>query len=150
VVLPPGTPNYLTPDGMEGLRAEMQRLVEQERPALQGSGAHESVGELRRVEQRIREIDAILSTAQVVPTPPQPWDQVGFGAFVTVRMGDGEEGTYRIVGVHEVDLDRDWVSWLTPVAKALMNARVRERVVLQLPGGETEMEVLTVAYLDAP
>lgn len=134
-VLPAGAPNYLTPDGAARLREELERLVSEER-----------TGEVRRVEQRSHEISEILGSAQVASVPARPWDQVSFGAMVTVRKLDGEETAYRIVGVDEVDLDRGWVSWLTPVARALMNARIGQRVPLQLPGGRTELEILNIAY----
>lgn len=145
-VLPDGTPNYLTSDGAERLRRELERLISEVRPALHQSGAETQSGELRRVDQRIREVSEILSSPKVVPPPERPWEEVGFGAIVTVRKRDGEEVTYRIVGLAEVDLDRGWVSWLTPVARALMNARIGERVSLQLPGGPTELEILDISY----
>jgi transcription elongation factor GreB len=145
-LLPPGTPNYLTEDGAVRLRAELDRLINEEQPALQRSGGEKPGTELRRVDQRIREISEILGSAQVVPAPPAPWHQVGFGAIVTVRKPDGEEITYRLVGVDEVDLDRAWVSWLTPVARALMNARLGDHVPVQLPRGRTEFEVLKIEY----
>lgn len=148
-VLPEGTPNYLTPDGAEQLRRELERLASEVRPALQQSGDETQSSDLRRVDQRVREVSEILSSGTVVTPPERPWEQVAFGAIVTVRKRDGEEVTYRIVGLAEVNLDRGWVSWLTPVAKALMNARIGERVFLQLPGGQTELEVLDISYHEA-
>jgi transcription elongation factor GreB len=148
-VLPAGTPNYLTPDGAERLRKELERLMIEERPGLQQAGEDEANRELRRIDQRIHEVSEALNSAEVVPVPPRPWDQVNFGAIVTVRKADKEEVTYRLVGVGEVDLDRGWVSWLTPVARALMNARRGERVPVELPGGRTEFEILNIAYSDA-
>jgi transcription elongation factor GreB len=147
-VLPAGTPNYLSPDGAERLREELERLTIEERPGLQRAGEDEANRELRRIDQRIHEVSEALSSAEVVTVPPRPWDQVKFGAIVTVRKADKEEVTYRIVGVNEVDLDLGWVSWLTPVAKALMNARLGERVAAELPGGRTEFEILKIAYPD--
>ncbi|HET6408410.1 MAG TPA: GreA/GreB family elongation factor [Chthoniobacteraceae bacterium] len=145
-VLPAGAPNYLTPDGAERLRKELERLTVEERPPLQLSEKGEASSELRRIDQRIREISETLQSAEVVSPPRRPWDQVTFGAIVTARKAREGEVTYRIVGVDEVDLDRGWVSWLTPVARALMNARLGERVPLELPGGHTELEILNIAY----
>ena len=71
---------------------------------------------------------------------------VRFGATVAVRERSGEETAYRIVGLDETDLDQNWVSWISPVAKALLNARVGQRVPLKLPGGEEELEILKVTY----
>jgi transcription elongation factor GreB len=146
MLLPPGTPNYLTEDGAHRLRAERDRLLNEEQPALLQAGEEKSRSELRRVDHRIREISESLRSAQVVPAPPSPWEQVAFGAVVTVRKPDHMQVTYRIVGVDEVDLDRAWVSWLTPVARALMNARLGERVPVELPGGRTEFEILKITY----
>jgi transcription elongation factor GreB len=145
-VLPSGTPNYLTPDGAETLQKELDRLITEERPALQLSSEDEASAQLRRIDQRIREISETLASAKVLPPPPRPWNEVAFGAMVTARRPDRDEVTYRIVGVAEVDLDRGWISWLTPVARGLLNARVGDRVHLQLPGGSTELEILTVFY----
>ncbi len=78
--------------------------------------------------------------------PPGVRDQrVRFGATVTVREPDGGESSYRIVGVDETDLDRGWVSWLSPIAKALLNAEPGQRVRLKLPGGDVELEVTGVS-----
>jgi transcription elongation factor GreB len=74
---------------------------------------------------------------------------VRFGATVLVRRSDGEEDNYRIVGVDEIDLDRGWVSWLSPIAKALMNARVGEQVRFKFPSGEEQLEIVRVEYESA-
>ncbi|MCX7825223.1 MAG: GreA/GreB family elongation factor [Verrucomicrobiae bacterium] len=82
----------------------------------------------------------------VVAQPPAERDRVQFGATVTVRDRSGQETRYRIVGVDETDIDRGWVSWLSPVAKALLNARLGERVRFKFPSGEEELEVVGIAY----
>ena len=80
-------------------------------------------------------------------TPPNgPADVVRFGATVTVRESDGNEASYRIVGVDEVDLDRGWVSWVSPIAKALLNSKQGERIRFKFPSGEETLEVLDVRY----
>ena len=76
---------------------------------------------------------------------PTPLFAGAFLRVVTVREA-GTEARYRIVGVDEVDFDRGWVSWLSPIAKALLNKRIGERVRLRTPGGEKELEILTVAW----
>ena len=78
----------------------------------------------------------------MIPPPEGKTDIVRFGATVTVREKSGEESTYRIVGVDETDMDQGWVSWLSPVARALMNKKVGERVHFKIPAGETELEIL--------
>jgi transcription elongation factor GreB len=71
---------------------------------------------------------------------------IRFGATVVVREESGGESTYRIVGVDETDFDRGWVSWLSPIAKALMNARLGERVRFKFPSGEEELEIIDISY----
>ena len=114
-ILPAGTPNYLTPDGTDRLRRELDRLITEDRPALQRAGAEENNGPLRRIDHRIREISEVLGSAQIIPPPSRPWNRAAFGAIVTARKSNQEEVTYRIVGINEVDLDRGWVSCLSPV-----------------------------------
>ena len=146
-LLPPGAKNYLTPGGARRLRQELERLVSVERPQLAAAAADEDAKrQLHALDQRIHHLQQTLHTA-VVTGPPAEADGVArFGATVAVRDRSGAESTYRIVGVDESDLDRNWVSWLSPIAKALLNARVGQRVRLKLPGGEEELEILRVSY----
>lgn len=127
--LPPGAKNYVTADGAERMREELARLLE--KPTDFGA-------------RRIAELREILASAEIVPAETEPADRVRFGATVTVRDASGETARYRIVGVDEVDLDRGWVSWVSPLARALMNARVGQRVRLAVPAGERVLEVLRV------
>ena len=145
--LPPGTKNYLTPDGARRLREELDRLMQVERPqataAAEGSDAR---GSLPSLDQRILHLQESLHTAVVVPPPAPPHEQVRFGATVTVRERGGEESRYRLVGVDETDIDRGWVSWLSPIARALLNARLGQRVRFKSPAGERELEITGIAY----
>ena len=143
-VLPPGVKNYITPGGAEQLRQEMERLTNQ-RSQLSAK-PETNRGELQIVAQRISAIDQSLQSVVVVPAPSAADQQVRFGATVTIRDCAGVESRYRIVGVDEVDLDRDWISWRSPVATALLNKKVGERVRVRLPGREEEFEILGVAY----
>jgi len=144
--LPPGARNYLTPGGAQRLREELDRLLNAERPRLAASTLDEDRRQLQSTDERIERLQQSLHTAVVVQPPTAPDDQVRFGATVTIRNLRGEETHYRIVGVDETDTDRDWVSWLSPVAKALLNARVGQLVRIKLPGGEEQLEVAGVAY----
>lgn len=143
-VLPPGVKNLLTPSGALQLRQELERLT------AEGTALRDENDDAKRRQQamaaRVLQIQRTLETAVITAPPIDGSDLVQFGATVTVRECTGEETAYRIVGVDETDLDRNWVSWLSPIAKALLNRRVGERVKLQLPGGEEELEVLGVAY----
>ena len=136
--LPPGAKNYVTADGAERFRAELARLIEQRAAA----GKVEDVSRTR--EQRIAELQEILATAEVVGTDATAADQVRFGMTVTVREADGEKTRYRIVGVEEADFERGAVSWLSPIARALMNARPGQRVTFQSPAGERKLEVVAI------
>ncbi|HEU0008348.1 MAG TPA: GreA/GreB family elongation factor [Verrucomicrobiae bacterium] len=148
--LPPGAKNYMTPDGAARLRAELELLLQKERPrAVPDSETVANPDARRRLQApdvRIVELQRTLHTAVVVPVPSAPHEQVRFGATVLVRERNGEETRYRIVGVDETDIDRDWVSWLSPIAKALLNARLGQRVRFQFPSGEAELEIVDIRY----
>ncbi len=144
-ILPPGAKNYLTQRGAEQLREELRRRLEIERPSLTRSPQQDQAG-LHSLNQRIAQLEQSLGAAVIVPAPPPPWDQVRFGATVSVRNRDAIETTYRIVGIDETDADRNWVSWLSPIAKALLNARLGERIRFRFPAGEEEMEIIKISY----
>jgi transcription elongation factor GreB len=144
--LPPGVKNYLTAGGANQLREELDALINVERPRLAALSDDEARRELPSINDRIEHLQRSLHTAVIVPPPATNDDHVRFGATVTVRNRRGEESRYRIVGVDEADADRDWISWLSPVAKALMNAAIGQRVRLKLPAGDEELEIVAVTY----
>lgn len=148
--LPPGAKNYLTPDGAARFRAELDHLMQRERPRLapgsETAAEPDRDRQLQAVNARIAEIGRVLHTAVVVPVPAPPHEQVRFGATVLVRERNGEEARYRIVGIDETDIDRGWVSWLSPIARALLNARLGQRVRFQFPSGEAELEIVDIRY----
>jgi transcription elongation factor GreB len=146
--LPPGSRNYLTPGGAHRLQDELARLREVERPRLASAPAEDidAKRELQLLDQRIRYLQESLRTADIVTTPAGSTDVVRFGTTVTVREPNGTETRYRIVGVDETDLDRNWVSWLSPIARALMNAKPGERVQFKAPRGTQELEIIAVEY----
>ena len=136
--LPPGAKNYLTPDGARRLQAELDQLRQQR--ALEKNSPNDSA------DRQMLRLQHALVTAVVTPAPPPPWDQVRFGATVTVRHTNGEESVYRIVGVDETDVDRGWVSWLSPIAKALLNTRRGAKVRFKFPSGDEELEIVAVTF----
>ncbi len=146
--LPPGAKNYLTPGGAQRLREELARRLEQERPKLAAAAPddHDTKRELQVLDQRIRYLRESLRTAEIVGPPPAPHDIVRFGASVTVRDIKGEENGYRIVGIDETNLERNEVSWLSPLGRALLNARLGERVIFRAPRGAQELEVVRITY----
>lgn len=145
--LPPGAKNYVTPAGARAMRDELDRLLEESRlrtAAVPDAGAAKR--KRHPMDLRIEHLHESLRTAVVVPPPDAPVDKVRFGATVIVRERGGTEARYRVVGVDETDIDRGWVSWLSPVARALTNARVGDKVRLKLPGGDEELEVTCIVF----
>ncbi len=146
-LLPPGSKNLVTPSGAAQLRNELQRLIQVERPPLAGrTDDPDAKRELLALDQRIFYVQASLASAEVVNPPPPPHDTVLLGATVNVRESDGATSTYRIVGVDEADFDRGWISWVSPIARALLNARKGQRVAFKTPRGINELEIVGVRY----
>lgn len=152
--LPAGAKNYTTRAGASRLRAELDRLQAHARPAAaravaaaEGPAAlAEARRRLREIEQRVAFLAGHLDTAEVVDPVPADPSRVRFGAAVTVRDGEDRAATWRIVGVAEADAREGRVSWLSPVAQALLGAAVGDVVVLRSPRGEEELEVEAIAY----
>ena len=145
--LPPGAKNYFTPAGERRLREELNGLLQVERPRLASNGSDDDgKRQLQSLDQRIYQLQESFRSAVVVPPPAGPQDAVLFGATVTVRGRVGYESRYQIVGVDETDIDQGWVSWLSPIAKALLNARTGQRVRFKFPSGEDELEIVSVTY----
>jgi len=144
--LPPGAKNYLTTSGAQRLRDELDRLEQVKRLTTGTAAEAQSARQFHAAEERIEYLRESLRTAIVVPPPTVPEELVRFGATVTVRERNAQETRYRIVGVDETDIDRDWISWLSPIAKALLNARLGQRVRLRLPAGEKELEIVGINY----
>jgi transcription elongation factor GreB len=145
--LEPGAKNYITPAGAQKLRDDLRQLVEITRPALAGlSDDPDAKRQLARLDQRIVQLEESLQSSEIIAPPDGPADSVKFGATVTVRESDGSEATYRIVGVDEIDLDRGWVSWQSPIAKALLNAKRGQRIRFKFPSGEETLAILDIRY----
>jgi len=157
--LPPGGKNYITPAGFARLKAELARLVEQERPEVVKTVAWAaSLGDrsenadyiygkrrLREIDRRVRFLIKRLESAEVVQASGRETDQVFFGATVKVR-GKDDEREVTIVGVDEVDPAHGRISWRSPVAKALIKAREGDTVTVRAPGGDEKLEILEVTY----
>ena len=159
--LPAGVKNYITPRGLQTLRDELQHLTRTERPKVvevvswaAGNGDRSENGDylygkkrLREIDRRIRFLTKRIEIAQVVdPAQQKNRDQVFFGATVTYATADGAERTVRIVGIDEADLARGEVSWVSPIAKALLKAREGDTVNLRTPAGLETVEVVEIRY----
>ncbi len=146
-LLPEGARNYITSHGAQRLREELARLANEKRPALVAAGSDpDAKRQLAALDQRIAQLEQSLQAAEIVPAPTSEQGVVRFGATVVVRESSGEESTYRIVGVDETDFERGWLSWQSPIARALLNARRGERVRFTVPSGEEELEIISIMY----
>ena len=164
-LLPQGTRNYMTPGGFARLKGELDHLVGVERPQLvatvswaAGNGDRSENGDyiygkkrLREVDRRIRFLVRRLDRAEVVDPSARAGDddedRVYFGATVDVVNAKGEERTISIVGVDEIDTARGYISWVSPMARALIKSREGDTVTLQTPGGTEELEIAAVRYV---
>jgi len=161
VTVPAGTRNYITPAGFERLKGELVQLLNVERPEVvrtvswaASNGDRSENGDyiygkkrLREIDRRIRFLTKRLDIAEVVdPAAREATDQIYFGATVRYSTSDGSENTITIVGIDEVDPARGQVSWISPIARALLKAREGETVSLRTPSGEERLEVLEVRY----
>jgi transcription elongation factor GreB len=160
--LPPGTLNYITPGGYARIKNELDHLLRTDRPqvvdavhwaALNGDRSENGdyiygKRRLREIDRRIRFLTKRLDLAEVVdPARQANADQVFFGATVTILDEQDQEQTYQIVGVDETDFMRGRISWVSPLARALLKAREGDLVRFQSPAGWREIEVLSVAYV---
>lgn len=159
--LPAGTRNYITPAGHARLRDELEELVKRERPRIvdivawaASNGDRSENGDyiygkrrLREIDRRIRFLTKRLELAEVVdPLRQGENDQIYFGATVTVADSEGAETTYCIVGVDEADAAIGRISWISPLARALIKARCGDVVRFQSPAGLRELDIVDVRY----
>ncbi len=159
--LPAGAKNYITPQGYARLRDELKALLDDERPKMvevvswaASNGDRSENGDylygkkrLREIDRRIRFLTRRLDVAEVAdPALHFGQDQIFFGATVTYETGRGERRTITIKGTDEADSLAGEVSWVAPIARALLKAREGDEVQLQTPGGTETVEVLEVRY----
>lgn len=164
VALPRGTKNYISPEGHARLHAELRQLLEVERPQIvetvhwaAKNGDRSENGDylygkkrLREIDRRVRFLTKRLEIAEVVDARIHAGkDQIFFGATVTYENQHGEMQTITIVGVDEADSLRQRISWISPVARALLKARVDDEVALRTPAGVQYLSILSVHYPSA-
>ena len=159
--LPAGARNYMTPAGYARLRSELFALMDDERPKVveivhwaASNGDRSENGDylygkkrLREIDRRIRFLTKRLEMAEVVnPSVHHGRDQVFFGATVTYAEASGQERTVTIMGIDEADSLQGQVSWVSPIARALLKSREGDQLKLPTPAGVLEIEVLQVSY----
>jgi len=163
-----GVKNYITPSGLQRLRDELRFLLTRERPAVTqvvawaaGNGDRSENADyqygkrrLREIDRRIRFLTKRIDAAEVVdpeaPRAGRAATHVFFGATVRYANAAGTERLVRIVGLDEIDLDRSHISWMSPLARALMKAGPGDSVVLHAPGSTEQLDVLEVRYERIP
>jgi len=159
--IPAGSKNYITPQGYARMRSELMQLLDEERPRIveavywaASNGDRSENGDylygkkrLREIDRRIRFLTRRMELAEVTdPSVHHGGDQVFFGATVVYADAQGEERTVTILGIDEADSAQSQVSWISPVARALLKAREGDVVRLVTPSGPQEIEVLRVSY----
>ncbi|MCL2161647.1 MAG: transcription elongation factor GreB [Betaproteobacteria bacterium] len=162
--LPPGSKNYMTPRGFQALRVELDALLRVERPRIvetvawaAGNGDRSENGDyiygkkrLREIDRRVRFLVGRIDNAEVVdPCARGQCDQVFFGATVTIRDvedNDDVASVWQIVGIDEADASSGRISWISPLARALLKAREGDVVRFMSPSGAREVEIVTVRY----
>jgi transcription elongation factor GreB len=164
----PKAKNYITPAGLQRLKDEHRFLMNRERPAVtqvvawaasngdRSENADYLYGKrrLRQIDSRIRFLTKRIDAAEVVdPAAPRPGSaatRVFFGATVTYKDANDHEQIVRIVGIDEVDVNRRYISWMSPLARALMKSTPGDRVVLRAPTKTECLEILDVEYVPIP
>ena len=152
--------NYITAAGAAKLKEELKKLLYEERPELvrvvqwaASNGDRSENGDylygkrrLREIDRRIRFLTHQLEAAEVVDPARQDQSKVLFGASVVVVDEEGQERRFRIVGQDEIDAKQGWISWRSPMARALLSKKVGDWVQVETPQGKTEYEVLEISY----
>ena len=164
----PRLKNYITPAGLQRLKDEQRFLLTRERPAVtqvvawaaangdRSENADYQYGKrrLRQIDSRIRFLTKRIDAAEIVdpetPRKGQAATRVFFGATVRFSTASGTERVVHVVGVDEVDLDRNYISWVSPLARALLKKGPGERAVLHAPGGTEQLQILDVYYEHIP
>lgn len=161
-VLPSSHKNYMTPRGFAAMQEELKRLLRVERPKVvevvawaAGNGDRSENGDyiygkkrLREIDKRVRYLTKRMESAEIVdPERQQGLDRVFFGATVTYVREDNSELTVTLVGIDEANIAENKISWIAPVAKALMKSRVGDTVELRTPSGAETIEVLSISYV---
>jgi transcription elongation factor GreB len=160
-VVPAGQKNYMTPQGFAALQAEHRVLLHEERPKVveivswaAGNGDRSENGDyiygkkrLREIDRRLRYLSKRIESATVVdPEQQKALKQIFFGATVTYIREDGSKKTVTLVGADEADMAKGKISWLSPVARALLKAKKGDEVEVRTPSGGETLEIVEIKY----
>jgi len=158
--LPAGTKNYITPSGFKKLRDEHKHLLEVERPKVvavvswaAGNGDRSENADyiygkrrLREIDRRVRFLGKRMEAAEIIDPTTQSADSIRFGATVTVHDEEGLERVYSIIGIDESDPKTGRISWISPLGRALLKAKVGDSVTVHTPKGEQDLEIISIEY----
>jgi transcription elongation factor GreB len=144
--LPDGVPNFVTRTGLDQLLAERQTLIN-ERDSLRITDENEKRIALNFINAKLYLLDNRIAEAKIMNPNEQPQNEIRFGAFVTLKTaGTGTIQTFQIVGVDEADISKGKISFISPLAKALINKKIGDKVVLKKPKEDTVFEVMNIEY----
>lgn len=138
--------NYVTPTGLQALQREASRLNAERTIFLREKDKPDAQQALAKIDRELRYISVRLESAQLVDPRHQPKDTVLFGATVTVEDDAGEVRVFQIVGEDEADIQQNKVSYVSPIAKALIGRKVGDIVVWQRPAGALNLEIIEIQY----
>ena len=144
--LPAGVANYVTPRGLELLRAEARELAAERLDVERAGDGAERAQALARLNRRRADLDGRIASAVVVQPPAGPTDEVRFGAEVKLLGEDGRELRYRIVGVDEAAPGDGRIAFVSPLARALLGRRAGDSATVRTPRGSEELELVAVSY----
>ncbi|MDO8527885.1 MAG: transcription elongation factor GreB [Deltaproteobacteria bacterium] len=158
--IPAGSKNYITPGGFKRLKEELHELLYKKRPEMTatvawaaGNGDRSENADyiygkrrLREIDRRIRFLTKRLDAAEVVDPSKRKSDQIFFGATVVLKDEEGSLKTYSIVGVDEIDFEKNHISWVSPLAKAILKKGEGDVVSFRSPKGPREIEIVEVRY----
>lgn len=144
--LPEGVPNYVTQVGMNNLLEEMEMLIN-ERENLNISNDSERRITTNHINAKLKLLQSRVATAKTVDLSKQPQSKISFGALVTLKVGSSTElAHYQIVGVDEANISEGKISFISPIAKVLLNKKVGEKATLKLPKGDSVFEIVEISY----
>lgn len=139
-------PNYVTPHGLKQLQQQASELEQERLPLAQRKEDPVAQQRLAMIDRDLRYLQARLESAILVDPAAQPADTVLFGATVDVEDEEGEPHSFMIVGEDETDIATNRVSWVSPLAKALIGQKVGDSVVWHRPAGDLELEIIAIHY----
>jgi transcription elongation factor GreB len=144
--LPEGVTNYVTPHGMDQLLAEKQMMIN-EKNNLNNASENEKRIALNYINAKLQLLNNRIAEARIINLNEQPKDEIRFGAMITLKIGASEKiQTFQIVGVDEADISKGKISFISPIARVLINKKIGDRVILKQVGKDIVFEIINITY----